>query len=103
MNVTNFRLQREAERQAVNFPIQGTEADIMKKAMIEIGRFLDQRRAGDDVRLLLQIHDELVFEMRRERIDEFATEIKALMERSWQSAVPMRVAVKQGANWGQLE
>ena len=99
---TNFRLQREAERMAVNHPIQGTEADIMRKAMIDIDGVLRERGLQNDVRLLLQIHDELMFEIRTTRVKEVAPEIRMLMEGVWKGSVPMRVEVRQGSNWGAL-
>ena len=100
---SNFRLQREAERMAVNHPIQGTEADIMKKAMVEVDAAVRQSRRGDRVRLLLQIHDELIFEVRTALVREVATEIRAIMEGVWKGNVSMKVEVKQGKNWGALE
>ncbi|MBI4132132.1 MAG: DNA polymerase I [Candidatus Sungbacteria bacterium] len=100
---SSFRLQREAERMAVNHPIQGTEADIMRKAMIEVDRFIRARGLSEDVRLLLQIHDELMFEIRKERIVGVMPEIRRIMEGAWAGTVPMRVEVKQGPNWGALE
>ncbi len=99
---TGFRLQREAERMAVNHPIQGTEADIMRKAMIDIDRFLRDRGWRDDVRLLLQIHDELMFEIKTGRIASVVSEIRRLMEGAWEGKVPMKVEVKRGRNWGEL-
>lgn len=100
---TSFRLQREAERMAVNHPVQGTEADIMKKAMIEIDRFTRDQRWGGDIRLLLQIHDELVFEVRQRGVASAAPEIQKIMEGVWKGSVPMKVETKQGRNWGVLE
>ncbi len=101
--MTNFRLQREAERMAVNHPIQGTEADIMKKAMLGVAAFIRQAGFSSDVWMLLQIHDELMFEIKKERIDAAVPEIRRIMESIWTGTVPMKVEVKQGANWGTLE
>lgn len=101
--VTNFRLQREAERMAVNHPIQGTEADIMKKAMIEVEAFIRQAGLASEAWLLLQIHDELMFEVKQERVLSVVPEIRRIMEHIWTGQVPMRVEVKQGENWGMLE
>jgi DNA polymerase-1 len=103
ITATNFRLQREAERQAVNFPIQGTEADIMKKAMIAVDGWIADQRLRDSVRMLLQIHDELIFEVRSGQAKAVIPEIRRLMESVWHGQVAMRVEVKQGKNWGQLE
>ena len=101
--LTNFRLQREAERMAVNHPIQGTEADIMKKAMIEVEAFTRQTGLASDVGMLLQIHDELMFEVKEERVESVVPEIRRIMESIWTGRVPMKVEVKQGKNWGVLE
>ena len=100
---TNFRLAREAERMAVNHPIQGTAADIMKRAMIDIDRSIVERGRGEDARLLLQIHDELVFEVRKTEVKTLVPEIQRLMESVWKGAVLMRAEVKRGANWGIIE
>lgn len=100
---SNFRLQRDAERMAVNHPIQGSEADIMKKAMIEVDRYLGAGNMRDEVRLLLQIHDELVFEIKKERVGQVVPEIRRIMESVWTGKVVMKVEVKKGANWGTLE
>ncbi|OHA09142.1 MAG: hypothetical protein A3B37_01200 [Candidatus Sungbacteria bacterium RIFCSPLOWO2_01_FULL_59_16] len=100
---SNFRIQREAERQAVNHPIQGTEADIMKRAMIKVDRWIASGGLRDDVRMLLQVHDELIFEVRKRRVKEAVPEIKRLMEGAWRGAVEMVVGVKRGASWGTLE
>ncbi|MDP3727631.1 MAG: DNA polymerase I [bacterium] len=100
---TNFRMAREAERMAVNHPIQGTEADIMRKAMIAVDAHIRERGLEGDVRLLLQIHDELVFEIRKGRADAIIPELQGIMGGVWRGRVPMRVEVKRGANWGVLE
>ncbi len=73
-------MKAAAERMAINAPIQGTEADIIKLAMIEIDKFLLKKDLKDDVRLLLQVHDELVFEIKENIIDSVAGEIKKMME-----------------------
>ncbi|MBI4132508.1 MAG: DNA polymerase I [Candidatus Sungbacteria bacterium] len=100
---TNFRLQREAERQALNHPIQGTEADIMKKAMIEIHEFLRTKHLEAKAKLLLQIHDELIFEIAHDALDSMVPKITRIMEGIWRGKVKMKVESKRGANWGVLE
>lgn len=100
---TNFRVQREVERQAVNHPTQGTEADIMKKAMLAVRDFFKKEKLFSDARLLLQIHDELIFEMKKEISDNVLAEIKSIMEKSWSGEVPMTVEITKGENWGELE
>ena len=69
-----------AERMAINAPIQGTEADIVKLAMIKVDEYIEKKDLRADVRMLLQVHDEILFEIRREKVDEVAEEIKKIME-----------------------
>lgn len=73
-------MKAQAERMAVNAPIQGTEADIIKLAMIEINKFLESKGILKDARLLLQVHDELVFEVREGIVESIVPEIKRIME-----------------------
>lgn len=73
-------MKASAERMAVNAPIQGTGADITKLAMIEVDKFLEQKNLKEDVKLLLQVHDELVYEIKENTIDSIAPEIKKMME-----------------------
>lgn len=73
-------VRASAERQASNAPIQGTEADIIKLAMVRIQKHLENENAGDDIRMLLQVHDELVFEMKEKLVAEHAPHIKKIME-----------------------
>lgn len=103
MEATNFRLQREAERMAVNHPIQGSAADIVKKAMIAADAHIARERLGNAVRMLLQVHDELVFEIRKESAGKIIPAIRGIMEGAWQGKVTMKVETKQGPHWGALE
>jgi DNA polymerase-1 len=73
-------MKAAAERMAINAPIQGTEADIIKLAMVEIDKFLTQKDLKGDVRMLLQVHDELVFEVKEGIVGSVAPEIKRMME-----------------------
>ena len=86
-----------AKRQAFNFLMQGAAGDIMKDAMLRVAPLL-----SDDCRLLLQIHDELIFEVREELADELALEIKALMEQSPEGfQVPLVVDYGMGKTWAE--
>ncbi len=91
----NGMLRSQAERLAVNTPLQGSQADIIKLAMIEISK---QDVPGH---LILQIHDELVFEMPEEKIEEAETLIKHAMENIVSLKVPLKVNIAVGKNWGE--
>ncbi|MEK7630731.1 MAG: DNA polymerase I [Patescibacteria group bacterium] len=95
-------IRKESERMAVNAPVQGTAADIVKRAMIDIARELKLSPHNRDVRMLLQVHDELVFEIKKEKIAETIGTIKAIMERVPEFSVPIIAEVKRGANWQEM-
>ena len=101
INSSNPGLRAQAERMAINHPIQGTGADIIKLAMIRVFQNLESIR--DECRILLQIHDELLFECRDDKIEEATYSIKTAMENIFKLAVPLIVDVKKGGNWGVLE
>jgi DNA polymerase-1 len=97
LNSGNRGLRFEAERVAKNTPIQGTAADILKLAMIALGE-------GDVVpgaRMILTVHDELVFEVPEARVAEAETTIQSAMESAFKLDVPLVVDVGHGANWGE--
>lgn len=93
----------QAERIAVNLPIQGTQADLIKLAMIAIHNHIKDRYTGNKIRMLLQIHDELVFEVKEEKALEASKEIKKLMESVYKLKVPIIVEAKMGDNWADME
>ncbi len=95
-------LRASAERMAINMPIQGTEADLLKIAMIDVQKHLDDKY-GDDVRMLLQVHDELLFEVKRDIVEPVSKEIKHLMESAHKFNVPIVVDAKSGDNWSEME
>ncbi|MBI2635100.1 MAG: DNA polymerase I [Parcubacteria group bacterium] len=96
----NPMLRAQAERIAVNMPIQGLEADIIKKAMIEIDKWL---RGNDNIRMILQVHDELLFEVKTGFVKEAAKKIVELMESVIKLKVPIIAEAKVGDNWGEME
>jgi DNA polymerase-1 len=98
LNNRNYQLRGEAERKAVNFPIQGTAADILKRAMIDVHAAIRGVAAGR-ARMILTVHDELVFETPREAADETAALVRELMERAVTLDVPLEVDVGVGENW----
>ena len=93
--------RRAAEREAVNMPIQGTAADIIKLAMIRLHRALGERGLG--ARMILQVHDELVLEVPEGEVQLAASLVRDVMENAYPLEVPLRVDVSVGHNWGELK
>ena len=99
---SNWQLKREAERMAINMPIQGTATgDIVKMAMIKIDEWVKKEKLEKEVRMLLQVHDELLFEIAEGFINKAAPKIKEIMESIAVLKVPLVAEVKAGVNWGQ--
>ena len=92
----NQGLRQGAERAAVNAPMQGSAADIIKRAMITVAGWINGR---DDVHMLMQVHDELVFEVRADAVDEVRAAVIERMSGAAELAVPLLVDVGVGANW----
>ncbi|MDD5589665.1 MAG: DNA polymerase [Candidatus Portnoybacteria bacterium] len=101
INSSAWNLKAAAERAAVNFPVQGAAADLMKMAMIKAGEVISGQE--QDIRMLLQVHDELIFEVKKEKVDEMAPKIKEAMESVWELPAPLVVKIEIGKNWGELE
>ena len=97
----NFNLRGFAERTAVNTPLQGTAADLIKVAMIRIDAELRQRKLSS--RMLLQVHDELVFEVPDNEVDAMRHLVTEQMEQAHELKVPLKVEVGTGPNWRDLE
>jgi DNA polymerase-1 len=97
INSRNAGLRQGAERAAINAPMQGTAADIIKRAMIEVDRWLTESRLP--ARLLLQVHDELVFEVRRDMADELIAGVRELMSAAATLRSPLKVDAGTGENW----
>ena len=98
LNSRNFQIRGNAERQAMNFPIQGTAADILKKAMIDVHAALPTV-AGGRARMILTVHDELLFEAPRDAADETVAVVRERMEAAVRLKVPLTVDVGVGENW----
>jgi DNA polymerase I len=99
-------LRAAGERMAVNAPIQGTNADAIKLAMVDLHNFIAERwglHPDAGVKMLLQVHDELVFEVKRGLADELVPIIKSKMESAIALRVPVVVDVRTGKSWGELE
>ncbi len=99
MALNNPRLQAEAERAAINMPVQSLNADIIKLAMIEVSRMIEEKRWSKKVYLLLSIHDELLFEIKEDILNEAAPVIRDLMEKIYKLQVPLKAGIKTGRNW----
>lgn len=101
INSRNIQRQKAAERAAINAPLQGTAADIIKIAMIEIDAWLQQEKMA--ARMLMQVHDELVFEVQQSLVDDFMVVLKKYMCDTFATSlhVPILVDIGVGDNWGQ--
>ncbi|WP_426608192.1 DNA polymerase I [Pantoea anthophila] len=95
---SNAIRRKAAERAAINAPMQGTAADIIKRAMIAVDEWLQQQN-DSAVRMIMQVHDELVFEVKSEAVEAASQKIRALMEGSVKLDVPLLVEVGVGDNW----
>ena len=98
---SNFNLRSFAERTAINTPIQGTAADIMKKAMIDVERALEQ--AGCKSRILLQVHDELVLEVTEDERERVAELVRETMQAAASLEIPLLADVNFGRNWAETK
>jgi DNA polymerase I len=93
----NYNIRQFGERAATNAPVQGSAADIIKIAMIDIDRLL--REEGDGTRMLLQVHDELLFEAPQDRVEHIRALVTQRMEQAFQLDVPLKVESGTGASW----
>ncbi|MEN6459787.1 MAG: DNA polymerase I [Syntrophomonas sp.] len=101
LNASNRMIQANAQRMALNTPVQGSSADIIKLAMIRVDQALKEQ--GIKARMLLQVHDELVLEAPRAELEAVAGLLKEAMEGAYQLAVPLEVSVKAGSNWYDMQ
>ncbi|CNF11268.1 DNA polymerase I [Yersinia nurmii] len=100
INSRNATRRKAAEREAINAPMQGTAADIIKRAMIAVDNWLQQQEEPL-VRVIMQVHDELVFEVHESVLESATQKIRDLMEQSMELDVPLKVDVGVGKNWDQ--
>lgn len=98
INASNVMQRKGAERAAINAPMQGTAADIIKKAMILVDQWISEL-TGDEVRMIMQVHDELVFEIKEQNIDLHRKKIVDIMEQAVTLDVPLTVEAGVGNNW----
>ncbi len=101
----NYQLRNAGERMAINMPIQGTAADLMKMAMIAVSNELHEWKTDDtnDVRMIIQVHDELVLEVKKELADEVSELVQETMESVAQLRVPIEVHTAIGTRWGEMK
>ncbi|MBA7507246.1 DNA polymerase I [subsurface metagenome] len=101
INSSNRQVREAAERMAINMPVQGTSADIIKVAMINLYREMDKRQLQS--KMLLQVHDELVFEVPEAELEEMRQLVPQAMSTAIELSVPLKVDIKTGSNWGEME
>jgi len=97
INSRNAARRQYAERTAINAPMQGTAADIIKRAMIAVDRWLHLE--NPDAKMIMQVHDELVFEIAQNQVDDCAAEIRSIMCAAVELEVPLIVDIGVGNNW----
>jgi DNA polymerase-1 len=96
INSSNGMRRQAAERTAINAPMQGTAADIIKRAMVKMHQWVIE---ANDVKMIMQVHDELIFEVPEDKLEESCLQIKTIMEAAADLDVPLVVDVGHGANW----
>ena len=99
-NPVNFALKNREEREAINAPIQGTAADIMKIAMVRLPPALNKENLP--AKLLLQVHDELVLELDKAELKQTARIVQQVMESAYTLSIPLLTEAKSGTHWGNL-
>ncbi len=97
----NFMIRSSGERMALNTPIQGTAADILKKAMVEIYAELNKRNLKS--KMLLQVHDELVFNVVNDELEEMKELVRDIMENTYKLSVPLKVEIEYGSDWSEAK
>jgi DNA polymerase-1 len=101
VNSSNRNLREAAERMAINMPVQGTSADIIKVAMVKLDK--EMARLNLKSSMLLQVHDELIFEVPDDEIDAVRKLAVKVMSEAIKLSIPLKVETKSGKSWGQME
>jgi DNA polymerase-1 len=101
INSANRQVREAAERMAINMPVQGTSADIIKVAMLNLYREIEEKRLKS--KMLLQVHDELVFEVPDAEMDTMRRLVPKVMDSAVELSVPLKVDIKAGRNWGEVK
>jgi DNA polymerase-1 len=99
INDSNGLRRQAAERAAINAPLQGSAADIIKKAMIDVDHWIGNNNS--DIKMIMQVHDELIFEVKKGFAEEALENITSLMESSVKLDIPLIVDANTGANWNE--
>ena len=94
---TNYMIRQMGERMALNTPIQGTAADILKMAMVKLHNILKEKKLK--TKMLLQVHDELIFDIPEDEIDEVKEIVRDTMENIYKLDVPLKVEINYGKDW----
>ena len=104
MNNPNYQYRMGKEREIINFPLQGSAADLMKIAMIKVSDYLVKLN-NKNIKMVLQVHDELIFEVPEnlEKIEQFINDIKALMMNVYKLDIPLNVESNYARRWGDLK
>ncbi|MFH1173210.1 MAG: DNA polymerase I, partial [bacterium] len=103
LNANAPMIRNAAERAAINHPIQGTAADLMKMAMIEVSQAIAKEFKIEEIKMLLQVHDSLIFEVKKGKTNQAAKLIKQIMEDVVKLRVPVEAEVETGPSWGKLD
>jgi DNA polymerase-1 len=101
INSSNAQVRMAAERMAINMPVQGTSADIIKVAMIQLQQEMD--RQGLEAKMIIQVHDELLFELPRGEEEKLKKLVIEIMPNAIKLSVPVKVDIKTGRSWGDME
>ena len=101
INASNRQVREAAERMAINMPVQGTSADIIKVAMINLFRRMKEEKLRS--KMLLQVHDELVFEVPEPEMDMMCRLVPDIMSSAVKLSIPLKVDIKKGLNWGEMK
>jgi DNA polymerase-1 len=101
INSSNRQVREAAERMAINMPVQGTSADIIKVAMINLHREMEKRQLKS--KMLLQVHDELIFEVLEGEMEIMRQLVPEVMSAAVELGVPLKVDTKEGKNWGEMK
>ena len=99
INASNGLRRQAAERAAINAPLQGSAADIIKKAMIDVDEWIGEDNLN--IKMIMQVHDELIFEVKKDFAEEALTNVISLMERAVKLDIPLIVDANQGSNWNE--